>query len=196
MARGRLGSRRRPTRRGRGRNAPAAMPWDSQAERESAELGNEAGDTRASLAADYERFQREAGFGLGADNPYSAAATLKQQRDSNRRGTLNTAGNQIYAGSTINKLRGANRRYDVGYQKLQDQNAQAQAAYQRGLGRTQRDQQQGAAAIKEGALNRKVASEPQPLAAGPGRRSRRRAGLRGRGRQNNSAARRRSRGRL
>ena len=140
------------------------MPWDSQAERESAELGNEAADTQTSLGADYERFQRELGFGVGADNPYSQVAQLKERRDNNRRGTLNTAGNQIYAGSTVNRLRGANRQYDVGYQQAQDQFAQAQAAYGRGVGSTQRDTQQGLSRIQEGALNRKVASEPQPLA--------------------------------
>lgn len=160
------------------------MPWDSQAERESAELGNEAADTRTSLAADYERFQRESGFGLGEGDPYSEAAKLKEQRDNARRGTLNTAGNQIYAGSTVNRLRGANRQYDVDYKRLQDQFAQAQAAYGRGVGRTARDAQQGLSAIKEGAIDRRAASEPQPLAAGSGLRGRRRGAGRPRGRGN------------
>jgi len=161
------------------------MPWDSQAERENAELGNEAGDTRTQLASDYQRSQEELGFGAGADTPYSQAALLKDRREATRRGIMSTVGNQLYAGSTVNAQRGTQRQYDIGYQQLQDSLARDQAAYNTGVGRIQRDEQLGLGGIKEGALNRAVASEPQPLAVpGAGRgvrgRSRRRGRRRGR----------------
>src|SRR5512146_343403 len=82
---------------GRGKSGlgpPAPMPWDSTAQRESGELGNEAADTRASLAAGYAKAQSELGFGSGASNPYSRSAENKTQLNSNQRGITNTAGNQ------------------------------------------------------------------------------------------------------
>ncbi len=190
------GSRQPPPRRrgggagGRGRvggrGAPAPMPWDSQAERESAELDNEAGDTRTQIASDYQRSQEELGFGAGADDPYSQAALLKERREASRRGIMATAGNQLYAGSTVNAQRGTQRQFDIGYQQLQDTAARDQAVYNTGTGRIQRDEQLGLGAIKEGALNRAAASEPPPLAAGNGKRRqggrRQRRPRRGRGR--------------
>lgn len=145
------------------------MPWDAQAQRESAALGNEAADTRVSLAAGYDRAQRELGFGTGADNPYSHAAENKAAFDANKRGITNTAGNQLYAGSTINKQSAARSSYDKRQKQLEDSFAEAQAAYNRGIARTNRDEQLGMAAIKEGAISRAAATEPDPLGVGRGR---------------------------
>lgn len=171
---------------GRGRvsglGPPAPMPWDSQAQRESGELGNEAADTRASLAAKYAAAQSELGFGSGAGNPYSKAAENKTQLDSNQRGITNTAGNQLYAGSTINKQSDARSSYDKNQKALEDSYAEAQGAYTRGAAQTGRDESLGQQAIREGAINRAAATEPEPLGVGGGGR---RAGVakpRGRGR--------------
>jgi len=163
---------------GRGRGGlggPAPMPWDSQAQRESGALGNEASDTRASLGAGFSRAQNELGFGAGKDNPYSASAENKSLYTANKRGITNTAGNQLYAGSTINKQSAARGNYDKRQKQLEDSFAEAQSAYNRGVARTSRDEALGRAAIKEGAIGRAAASEPQPLGVGGGRR-------RGRGR--------------
>lgn len=166
--------------RGRGGLGPAApMPWDSQAQRESGELGNEAADTRASLAASYAKAQSELGFGSGAGNPYSRSAENKTQLESNQRGITNTAGNQLYAGSTINKQSGARSAYDKNQKALEDSYNEAQNAYIRGVAKTGRDESLGQNAIREGAINRAAASEPEPLAVGGGRRK---GVVRGRGR--------------
>lgn len=152
-----------------GSKGPSPSPWDSQAMRESTELGNEAGDTRASLAAAYSKAQQNLGFGEGASNPYSQAAQLKQGYEANKRGIMNTAGNQLYAGSTVNAQSQARGQFDTGQKSLEDSYSEAQAAYGRGTGQIERDLQTGLAGIKEGAINRRLASEPEPLAVGAGR---------------------------
>lgn len=145
------------------------MPWDSTAERESATLGNEAGDTRASLAAKWQAQQEELGLGEGASNPYSHASQLSRERDANQRGITNTAGANLYAGSTVNAQRTATRQYDEGLGQLTAAYDRSKAAYERGTGQTDRDYQLGVSKIKEGAINRALESEPAPLAPGPGR---------------------------
>lgn len=146
------------------------LPFDSQAQRESAELGNEAGDTRASLAAKYAAAQSDLGFGSGASNPYSQSAENKTNLDNNARGITNTAGNQLYAGSTSNKQSAARSGYDKNQKALEDSYASAQSAYTRGVAQTGRDELLGNATIEEGAVNRAAASEPAPQAVGAGRR--------------------------
>lgn len=163
---------RRGSGRGKGSGlGPAApMPWDSQAQRESGELGNEAADTRASLAAKFAAAQNSLGFGAGASNPYSQSAENKTTLENNARGITNTAGNQLYAGSTANKQSAARSSYDKQQKALEDSYAAAQSAYTRGVAQTGRDEQLGQAAIREGAINRAAASEPEPLGVGAGRR--------------------------
>ncbi len=158
------------------------MPWDSTAQRESAALGNEAADTRASLGGEFDRAESELGFGAGANNPYSQAAQLKEQHDANRRGITNVAGNQLYAGATINKQSAARSQFDTGQKQLEDSYAEARAAYDRGTARTERDFTQGMAGIKESAIGRALESEPEPLAVGE-------RGARGRGRPRGIGAR-------
>jgi hypothetical protein len=158
----------------------SAAPFDSQAQRESAELGNEAGDTRASLAAKYASAQNELGFGSGAANPYSRSAENKTDLANNTRGITNTAGNQLYAGSTANKQSATRSEYDKNQKALEDSYAEAQSAYTRGVAQTGRDEALGDAQIKEGAINRAAESEPAPQAVGAGRG--RKAVVRGRGR--------------
>jgi len=149
------------------------LPWDSTAQRESAELGNEAGDTRASLTTGFQRTQEDLGLGEGASNPYSHAAQLARERDSNQRGITNTAGSNLYSGSTVNAQRQATSQYDESRKGLESEYDRAKTDYESGVGKTSRDYQQGIAAIKEGAINRALASEPQPLAPGGGGGARR-----------------------
>lgn len=149
------------------------MPWDSTAQREASGLGNEAADTRATLSNRWQQQQEEMGLGEGASNPYSHASQLARERDNNQRGVVNTAGNNLYSGSTVNAQRQTERQYDEGFNQLTAAYDRNKAAYERGTGKTDRDYQLGMAAIKEGALNRALASEPQPLAPGGGAGARR-----------------------
>lgn len=171
IARGRLKGGVAGAGGGRGRGGlggRSPMPWDSTAQREKAELGNQAADTRAALEEKYKRAQSELGFGSGADNPYSASAENKQQLGSNQRGITNASGSQLYAGSTVNAQSQARSAYDKTQKGLEDSYAEAQAAHTGGLAKTARDEQLGVAGIKEGALDRRAASTPKPLGVGAG----------------------------
>lgn len=151
------------------------MPFDSRAARESAELGNEAGDTRAKLLDQYNRAQHDLGFGAGASDPYAATGLNKQKLASDQRGVANTAGNSLYAGSTINARRQAASRYDRRQKEIDENIAEAQTDFASGQSQATRDEAVGQIGIKEGAIERAAASEPQPLAPGR-RRGRGRAG--------------------
>lgn len=151
------------------------MPFDSRAARESAELGNEAADTRASLLDQFNRAQHDLGFGSGAGDPYGATALNRDKLASDQRGVANTAGNSLYAGSTINARRQAASRYDRRQKEIGQDVAEAQTSFARGQAQTARDEATGQTGIKEGAIERVAASEPQPLAPGR-RRGRGRAG--------------------
>lgn len=176
--------------RGRGRRSrPSPLPFDSQAARESAELGNEGADVRAGLAAKFAAASNELGFGTGSANPYGESQENKRGYEANRRGILNTAGNQLYAGSTVNAQSNARAAYDRAQKAIEDRYAQAQGDYTGGVAETGRQEGLGELGIKEGAIKRAEASEPAPLAAGNRRR-------RGRGRvAAGSGLKQRSRGR-
>lgn len=145
------------------------MPFDSQAQRESLELGNEAGDTRASLAAKFAAAQDRLGFGGGSANPYSDSAENKQDLTNTNRGIANTAGNSLYAGSTLNARSQARSQYDKNQKAIEGAYSEATDAYTGGLAQTGRDESLGGLAIKEGAIGRAAATEPAPLAVGRGR---------------------------
>lgn len=155
-----------PGRSLRPQRQPTPLPWDSAAQRESSELGNQAADTRASLANRFQRQQEEIGLGEASDNPYSHAAQLARERDNAQRAVTTTAGSNLYAGSTVNAQRQVLGQYDEGLKRLEGSYDQAKADYEGGTQRTQRDYQQGLAAIREGALRRFLQTEPTPIAPG------------------------------
>jgi hypothetical protein len=152
------------------------LPFDAQAQREASMLGNEGADARATLASDYALAQNKFGFGTGTDNPYSEQAENRRVYAADRRGVLNTAGNSLYSGSTLNKVSEARGRYDRNQKAINEQIARAQSDYTGGVAKTARDEALGMAGIKGGAIERAAAAEPAPLAPGGGRR-------RGRGRR-------------
>jgi hypothetical protein len=186
MARGRyLNAAPRGRRRGAKPRGRAPLPFDAQAQYESAKLGNEAGDTRAALASDYAKAQSDLGFGLGADNPYGAEAENRRRLTADRRGILNTAGNQLYSGSTANARSQAASRYDRREKAIQNEIGEAANAYTGGTAQVGREEQTGQLGIRAGAIERKAATPPQPLAVGRARgrvRTRRPRNPRGRGR--------------
>jgi hypothetical protein len=91
---------------------------------------------------------------------------LKRQREASSRGQLNTAGNSLYSGSTLNRQAEIASAYDQGYNALTAKDAQQAATYQRGTNENNREYELGIDKIKEGALNRALESEPAPLATG------------------------------
>ncbi len=149
------------------------MPIDARGLREGAELGNSASDNRVTLAANYDRAQRKLGFGVGAGDPYSLESENKDQLRNRNRGIGTTAGNQLYSGATLNARSAARSTYDKNQKDLEEKEAEAKTDYATGNAQTTRDEQTGVLGIKGESLERRAATEPQPLA--PGKR-------RGRGR--------------
>lgn len=145
------------------------MPFDSEAERESGELGFERDAGLADLGAERRSEQEQSGLGEFSNNPYSDAALLKRQRDASSLGQLQTVGNQLYAGSTINAQAQVASQYDQGLKGIESADAEGAASYERGVNSANRGYQLGLGKIKEGAINRALESEPAPLATGRGR---------------------------
>jgi hypothetical protein len=170
------GRSRRPQPRGK-IPGTSPLPWDSTAERNSGSLLRERNDAVTGGAADWQGQQEELGLGAGAGNPYSKMATLGNQRDIGNRAVRNSAGNQLYAGSTVNASRGVASAYDRGRQSIEAAFARGQAAYEQRKREAETGYESGLGELQEGALNRAIAQTPQ--AAPLGRRKRRQ---RGRGR--------------
>lgn len=152
-----------------GGGVPAPLPWDSISTLESGSSQRRQGDTMSQIASERDRSERYYGIGEGynVNNPYSQAAQLMAQHNAGRLGTVNAAGNQLYAGSTINHLRGVDNRYNVARNSLDERRADSLAGFQQGELRAQREGEEGAEDAQIGAIER---AEQQPLEAAPGKK--------------------------
>ena len=184
-------SRGRPVRPSNGRNRPGggqgqqgpqnapqglpqastAMPWDSLSTSEEAGAYRNAEDKLAGLRGNWEARQRWYGIDPQfANNPYSQASLLQRQREIGKRGTLNSAGNQLYAGSTVNRLGGVDRSYSEGYSHLNEGYEAERAREEREETATQHQLQSEQEQAQAEAIQRaqEAAPEPAPVnEAGP-----------------------------
>jgi hypothetical protein len=147
----------------------SAAPWDAQAESEAGEAETAFNTKEAELAGNWTAREGYYGFGAnGANNPYSQASLLATHHEWNERGVLNGAGNQLYAGSTVNAHRQETGRYTTSYGQLLQAYEDEKAAKER------EETAAGSAyetALKNaglGAIGRASATEPEPVAAGGG----------------------------
>lgn len=101
----------------------AVPPWDSRYEEQTAGNQKTYLNTIAGLGLQETALKQDYGLeGPYADaktNPYSRAAALEQAYHQANKGTLNSAGNQLYAGSTTNHLEGNRTSYDRGRNELE-----------------------------------------------------------------------------
>lgn len=108
-----------------------AMPWDVAAANSEAAALKRASNQVTGLDASWLRSQQAYGLeGPWADyktNPYSRAALLQRSYDIARRGTTNSAGLQLYAGSYINAQNSNTHEFNLGRDELQKAYAEAQA---------------------------------------------------------------------
>lgn len=148
------------------------MPWDSGADATASAALLNRENTLAGIRGDRLYQQEQGGLGEFANNPYSQAAALKQQRDNANKANLNSAGLQLYSGSTINRARGISDAYNRGRLQLEAQEAQAREAAKQREREAEGAYQDSVAQATEGALNR-AAAEPLDAEA-PGRPRRRR----------------------
>ncbi len=139
--------------------APAVKPWDAQAEEQWGAGEQSYNDRLAELEGGWQ--SREEWYGLGATkNPYSQAALLERRHEIARRGNLNSAGNQLYAGSLVNAMAGADRNYNEGFESLRAAYAAEQEQNER-----QKEQARHEREAEEGATNREAierAEEVEP----------------------------------
>jgi len=93
-----------------GASGPAPTPWNTKAEQIVAGARrsylNELGNYDLAEQTAKQEFGLDPGFNDYKSNPYSRAALLEQSYQNANRGTINSAGLQLYSGSTSNALAG------------------------------------------------------------------------------------------
>lgn len=99
------------------------MPWDSQAEIKATGADTRYNDYKVESAGNRDFRERYYGLSDGYNdptaNPWSQAALLAHQHEVGQRGVREGgAGNQLYAGSTINRERAETRRAELALQTL------------------------------------------------------------------------------
>jgi len=147
--------------------APAAQPWDAQAERESGAAGRKFGDTYADITGGWNA--REEWYGYGeTSNPYSQAALLSHRHDVDNRTVLNSANNQLYAGSTVNRHQAADRRFSIDSEALKAAFEAERAKKDRELQQAEHEYGDEIAGIREGPILRAEELEPAPAPASGG----------------------------
>lgn len=152
--------------------ASGPMPWDVAAANQEAGALAKRNNTLTGLNAGWGRTQQEYGLeGPWADyasNPFSRAALLQRSYDNAKRGTLNGAGNQLYAGSYVNSQNQNTHQFSLGRNELQNAYANAQAEY---ISKQQEAENAYNESLAEAAWNRVNAglqSQPEPMPAAPG----------------------------
>lgn len=146
---------------------PAGAPWDAQAEREFGAGQQAYNDKFAGLEGDWKA--REEWYGLGeTNNPYSQASLLSHRHEVDERSVLNSAGLQLYSGSTVNRHAAADRSYGVGLESLRAAYAAEQARKTREEEAAAHEWEREAGAIGEGATERASEREPAPAPLPPG----------------------------
>jgi hypothetical protein len=140
---------------------PAGAPWDAQAERESGAGLQAYGDKYSGLEGDWK--SRKEWYGLGeTNNPYSQASLLSHRHEVDNRAVLNSAGNHLYAGSTVNAHQSADRRFSVGLESLKAAYAAEEARKTREEEAAKHEWEREQGEIAEGALTRAAEREPPP----------------------------------
>jgi hypothetical protein len=159
---------------GGGPSAPpqqqAAMPWDVGAANSEAGALNKRNNSMAGLQSGWQRSQQE--FGLEgpwadyASNPYSRAALLQRSYDSAKRGTTNSAGHNLYAGSFINAQNQNTHQFDLGRDELQKGYDQTHAEYIASQQGAENEYGESIAQAGWDRVNAGLNSEPEPMPAG------------------------------
>jgi hypothetical protein len=147
------------------------MPWDVAAANSEAGALNRRNTTLTGLDSGWLRSQQD--FGLegpwadAASNPYSRSALLQRSYDSAKRGTTNSAGHNLYAGSFVNAQNQNTHQFNLGRDELQ-------RAYDEARARNLSERQQAMDRYNEeiaqagwDRVNAGLGEEPEPM-PGPG----------------------------
>lgn len=142
------------------------MPWDVAAANSEAGAVQKRNNTLTGLDSGWLREQQEYGLeGPWADyasNPYSRASLLQRSYDNAKRGSLNTAGNQLYAGSYINAQNSNTHNFSLGRDELQKGYDTDYAQYQGGRQAAEDQYRQELAQAGWDRVNAGLQAEPEP----------------------------------
>jgi len=143
--------------------AGAPAPWDTDPLYVSGvgQANQRRNNDKSDLNAGWQAREQYYGFGQNA-NPYSQAASLSRQHDIRRRGTVNGAGHQLYSGSTVNRLRGADYDYDFNVKGLERQHAAEEAQNRREQREADERYDEAVQNFKAEAIDRIVSEAPEP----------------------------------
>lgn len=144
----------------------AAMPWDSIAEGKAATAGAGYKNTENQIAANralgMQEFGIDEGYSDYKNNPFSQAAVLQHNHESNARGINTTAGQALYSGQTGNAQTIESGRTNQAHQGIVNADERAKAGWiaeEKAAEQTEREAIQEA---REGAINRATeASHPE-----------------------------------
>lgn len=138
------------------------LPWDNIAEGQVATAQKTAADTRTQIAANRALGLREFGLDPGYNdpkaNPYSQAAILQHNHESNARGINVTAGQALYSGQTGNAQTIEQGRTNQAHQGLVGAEEQAKANWLAEEQAARHAEEEAINAAKEGAVQRGIES--------------------------------------
>lgn len=143
-------------------------PWDLAAANDEAGAQKRLSNTLSGLDANWLRTQQEYGLeGQWADaasNPYSRSSLLQRSYDNAKRGSMNSAGQNLYAGSYVNSQNSNTHQFNLGRDEMQKAYAQANAAY---VGERQSAQDQFNESLNQAQWDRVQAGLESPLEEAP-----------------------------
>jgi len=154
----------RPTTSALGSGNGTALPWDSIAEGQVATAGANYKNSVAQVAANRAIGEQEFGIDVGYDdyrnNPYSQAAILQHNHESNARGINTTAGQALYSGQTANAQAIEQGRTNQAHQELVNADERAKANWLAEERAAEIADQEAINAAKEGAIQRALEATP------------------------------------
>lgn len=146
--------------------AQPVMPWDVAAANSEADAVQGRNNALTGLGSGWLRKQQEYGLeGPWADyasNPYSRASLLQRSYDNAKRGSLNTAGNQLYAGSYVNAQNSNTHNFNLGHDELQKAYDSDYAQYQGGRQAAEDQYRSELAQAGWDRVNAGLSMEPEP----------------------------------
>jgi hypothetical protein len=149
------------------------MPWDVAAANSEAVAGKRLANSVTGLDAGWlateQDYGLDPGFDDAASNPYSRATLLQRSYDNAKRGTLNSAGNQLYAGSYINHQNQNTFQFNKGRDELQKSYAAAHAQYIQERQEAQDDFNEEIGQAGWNRINAGLDAEPEPMPVGYGK---------------------------
>jgi hypothetical protein len=157
----------------------APLPWDSVAEGQAATAGVGYNNSIAQNASNRALGESEFGVGEGMggngyayndykNNPYSQAAILQHNHESNSRGINTTAGQALYSGQTGNAQTIESGRTNQAHQGIVNEDARANANWNAEEKAAEVAEQEAVNAAKEGAIQRALEATPPEVPLGNG----------------------------